>query len=518
MTKQTRALILYLVYGFCLTLTLTFGTMISNRISKEMKFSVDYWMHRSNITDVKVDQSFDEPLAVDKTYYPTYTAKGSVGSDAGLVFEALDDTIVVNKNTGSFRGVRTDADVTTGRIRIISRYDLDFEKIITVRFEKRYPSEFQVHWFMPSIGVDSQTAYVGIPIYLYTHITSDEFYSEDDFNVAYDPAYFELNQDGSIVPIQPTPEGETRTLQFTYGDGSAKTTKGLVVLPSPATESFDEVRFFEDSGEKLSTTVQNDFSLLFFQNGVPVYSDYMLTFDEPNIKYTHAQTPYFTKAGTYAMTITLPNGFSKTVPVDVKNIINLPTLDVSEDKIIRVTVLDKYTFDYSFPSETTYRQLKFEYNKSVLTLTNSGGAITLSGNRAGETTLKVIVDDGYQRVEESYRVIVTDAHTIKTKLANNLSYMVSKGGHLFGFFVLAFFALHLARNLSVHSFLIRFGIYNACGMFFAVLTEFIQFFMSTRDASLRDVVIDMIGFCIGTFVAVPLFAILGRLINGKRRL
>ena len=520
MRKRILALILYLTYGLVLTYALSFGRPTANLIYTSIQSKLDVWLHDVEIEDVEMSLSSEEVYPVGKSYAPKYTVIGDVKSDAGLVFTSLDDTVVVGA-TGSFRGVRTDDVQTTGRIRITSKYDPDFEKIVTLQFEKKYPSEFSLQWFSKSVGYNSVKAYVGIPLYLYTSIPSDVIYSEKDYTVEYDSTYFELVNGNCLMPIRETPRGETVTLRYVYGNGDYRETAELRIYPTPVVERFDEIYFGKEKADGAALTVKKGQTVYLYKDGKRVYSDYTITADASAGMTISSKVPSvsFNKPGTHAVTVTLPNGYSQTVTVHVQNKMAYPTfVGMSPDVPIELTALDKYTFSYTFPKDVTYKTLTYEYDKELLTVRHNSREIYLTGKRAGETTLKIVLDDGVQRLEEVYSIVITDEHVFWTMLRENISDVVTKGlGHMGGFFGLAFFSLNLFRALALRRRLLRWGGYVCSGLFFALLTEFIQFFMPKRDCSLADVGVDMFGFLLGTLVAMGCTVAVVKLVGRIRK-
>ena len=378
MKRRVTALVLFLLYGAFLTYMITFGRETANMIQGFLKEEIDSAMHDVTVTDVEINLSFEETYLVERTYYPQYTAIGDIKHDAGLVFEALDDTIIVGSN-GSFHGVRTDQTLTTGRIRITSSFDLDFEKVVTVRFEKKYPSEYKVNFYQRSVGVNPKKIYVGIPLYLYSSVSSGVLYSEKDYTIEYDPAYFEQVGKNCVIPIRATEAGEQITLRYVYGNGDSKETVKMTIHSTPEVESFDEIYFSKENVEETSFLVNTASTVYLYRDGKRVYSDFEIIAPEAaGLKYNSLKNPYFTNPGTFDVTFRLPNGFSKTVKVTVHNLLEYPTFEgMHPEEPIQLTLKDKYTFSYYFSKGMTYRKLNFEYDESMLTVSTSGNVLTL---------------------------------------------------------------------------------------------------------------------------------------------
>ena len=521
MRKKMIAIILYVTYAFLLTACLSFGRPLASKVHQTLKSKLDLWMHDVEIEDVEMSLSAEDVYLVGKSYAPKYTVTGRFKSDAGLVFTSLDSDTLVVGSAGSFRGVRTDQTHTTGRMRITSKYDPDFEKIVILQFEKKYPSEFSLQWCSKSVGYNSAKAYVGIPMYLYPSVPSDVPYSEKDYTLEFDPTYFEQVASNCLLPIRETPRGEKVAVRYVYGDGTACETAALRIYPTPLVEEFDEIRFGKENANGLSLKVNSGQKLYLYKNGKRVYSDYTVTADPTaGMKISYGGTSVsFSKPGTHTVTVTLPNGYCHTVTVNVYNVMAYPTFEgMSPDAPIQITVLDKYTFTYQFPKGVTYKTIKLEYDKNLLRVTQNSRELALTGRRAGQTSLRITLDDGVQCFEETYTVVITDEHAFGTLLWRNISKIVTEGlGHMGGFFVLAFFAFHLFRTLAIRRCLLRYGGYLLSGLWLAGLTELIQFFMPARDCSLSDVGVDMTGFLLGTLVAMGFTVAVVKLVGRIRK-
>lgn len=502
--KKFFAIALYLVWGCILVLGLTFGGDIAVDMILSLREFTDAALHHVNITDVQIDLNLEERFLVEKYVYPQYTAVGDIEGDPGLQFETLDPNIIrsISKTSGYFCGARTEQEKTSGRIRITSQYDPDFEKIITVHFEKKYPQNFEARYIVKSSGALAKNAYVGVPIYTYMQVKSGEIYSERDYEIVYNPEYFKLVNEYTVVPIKETPEGEDISLTYVYGNGASSETKSFVIKPTQDTQVFDEIRLNGENAEGYEVKRGYSQFITLFKEGKKVVTDYEIIAENPEaVNLSLTGYVQFIKAGAQTFTICLPNGFSKRVTIDVYNIIEFPTISGVEpnaDGFVECKEEESLKFNYEFDKDVTYKMLSFEYDKEILTLTRGNGTFSLKGRKAGETTVKVILDDGEQYFEEIYKVRVLEDKSILKFIRQNSANLVSKGiGHMGGFFVLALFTVNMLRFFKVKGSFRRILFCSVCGGVFAVLTETIQFFIPLRSPSFTDIFIDMGGFYLG---------------------
>ena len=509
-TKKTIAIILFVVWTCFLTWSLTIGwSMIS-----DVRFAFEGYLtsltHHVRIDDVlmEVETDTEDWFAVGKAYTPTYTAVGDINGDAGLVFEALDDNIsYINKTTGSFRVGRPEQDEAYGRIRITSKYDLDFEKIITLHFKKVYPEEFNAIYWVKTSGWSAKKAYVGVPLYTYTSVKTVGT-TEKDYEVIYDPEYFKETDEYTLVPIKVTPEGEKVSLRYVFANGVSGDTIEFEIVEPIKVEKIDEVYVglnTHDTSIKISAT----HTINLYADGERIHDDYEIISQNPEaIRITRGDAVQFLKAGKQTLTFRLSNGVSKTVTVDVYNVFEFPTITtptLNNEGAITCREGKSVEFLCEFPQGVTYQTLSFEYDKEIISLQKSGNKFTVKGLKKGETTVKVILDDGVEHVEKTYRIQVKTNYNPLDFLKKHKENIIGKGfGHIGGFAVLALLAANLARYIKrgkgVKKLLFCFG----WGVSVAVLTEIAQSFIPLRSASIVDILLDISGVLFGYLLSCGL--------------
>ena len=506
--KKYIAILLFAIWACFLTWALTFGSSEVTDMRLALRDYVESLSHHVEIEDVVMETKTQGVFAVEKIYSPTYTAVGDIDGDAGLRFEALDDTInYINKTTGSFRGDRKEQINTEGRIKITSKYDKDFEKIITVQFKKVYPEEFSALYTVKTSGSSAKTAYVGVPIYTSTSVKTSG-YTEKDYTIEYDAEYFQQVSEYTLVPIKATAEEQTVSLRYVYGNGASAETKEFSIAEASDVDRIDEIKFGkneEGASIKRSTT----HTMALYTDGEKIHADYEVIAEDPDaIKITRGDSIQFLKAGKQTLTFRLPNGVSKTVTVDVYNIFEFPTItspQANDSGVIVCKEGETVTFTYTFPKDVTYKTLSYEYNSKVISLSKGSNQFKVKGVKAGETVIKVVLDDGVEHAEATYRVQVKKNYNPLALLEKHKENIIGKGlGHMGGFAVLALLAANLARYVKCRRGLKKFIFCTCCGLIFSVGTEFAQSFIPNRSASATDVLLDLCGFYIGFLVACVL--------------
>ena len=502
--NKRLAIALYLGFGILLTLVLTFGKSVSHNIVDTISAEAS----RVEIEDVSVELA--DSYLVGKTVAPSYTAIGRIGGDPCLKFEALDDTLTVDKRTGEFKGVRTDADRTEGRIRISSDADSDFEKIITVSFEKKYPESFEAKYIVKSVGGGASYTRVGVPISTYLKIPSGLAYSESEFEIIYDPEYFVKIDKSHVMPIKETPEGVKVALTLKLKNGDTATTGSFTIKAEKAVSDFDEIRLTNKSS-KPDGTVGSNYFLALYKNGKKLATDYTVSFAKKRASVNSVDGILFKKAGEEQITVTLPNGYSQTLTVNISNVVAAPTLPEAEDGILKLYTKNEVTLPLKFDKSATYDKVSLEYDSELLTASVKDGILTIKGTKLGESTLKLIVDDGSLRDERTYTVKTVIDTNLSRIIKNSTSIFVHKVlGHICGFALLALFSLNMFAFFKKRRPVLRFLHYSACALLFAAATELIQLYMPKRSSSFTDILIDMTGYYLGTLLLYPIFKLCAR--------
>ena len=511
-TGKKIAVVLYFIWASFLVVALTFGSDLEGFLINALRSGIDGIVHNVQIDDVVMDVDVEEPFMVGKYITPKYTVKGRVDGDAGLRFKSLDDTIKsVGLTTGSFMGVKTEKDQTEGRIEITSIYDLDFRKELTLRFEKKYPQEVTARYIVKSQGAMARKVYLGIPMYAYISVAPGETYSERDFEVVYDERYFEEIDTYIYRPIKETPEGEEVSLSYVFKNGKVAQTQNFTICATPVVEAVDEIRLGQNNADGLEVKRNSSQFLTLYKDGKRVYSDYELSFSDPDAVKEAPTTSYlqFTKIGPQTITVRLPNGFEKSFSVNVYDLIKFPEITppkANEGGMYECAKGETIEFSYEFEKGLTYMTLQFEYDKTVVTLLRQGTTFSFKGLKPGETEVKIVLDNGVEHFEESYKIKVNPSFNILEYIKTQSGNIVGKVlGHFCGFMVLAFFSMNMARYMRFDSEVSNFVFLTVCGLAVALLTEMLQMFMPMRSPLLSDVIVDMGGFYLGLLLAsVPL--------------
>ena len=499
--KARLAVILYAVYALALVLIITFATDVSANII----YRIEIMFSKKNITDLAVDIAPDTELLAGKYYYPQYTVKGIRRGGTGLQYTSLDERLTVDESGRMMASTDFDGDSFVGRVSVTSYYDKDFEKVFCFTFVKKYPESFTVSYAVKGSGeIDGQLT-VGVPVHVFTRIAPGSEYNVSDRRIIYDTEYFTEGPQGSLVPVRATDEGEQLAFTVEYGNGARASSVSFAVTEAVLPTDFDTVllngvsadSFVGYKGESVSVTIVKD--------GVPVATDYTLSLaTKGDANRDGRGGMYFLTVGDKQMTVTLPGGYERTVCFGIRNRILLPTLkdeSARQTHVLNVLTTDVKTYAFYFDGAVTYDEISYDWDSDMIHFNPESRAFTVDPRtgKLGTTEIRLVIDDGYTRVEDVYTVRIKRDMRIMSVISQNVSGFVSKVlGHMALFGVLAIVSMNMFKYVSLPVGWRRFTLYTLTGLSVAVLTELIQLFMPNRTAGVGDVIIDMSAFSLGT--------------------
>lgn len=519
--KKSIAVTLYVTYAIFITLFIVFGTSVSTAAINMVKS----YLYAREITDVELNIDPNEPLPFGQTYYPIYTAVGDV-YDAALKFESLDpDKLKVADNGAIYAYNNCENDTTEARMRITSEYDKDFEKIVTFHFYKQYPTEFSVSYSAKSYNSNSASIPLGIPVYVYANIPTDVKYNVYQYEILYDETYFtQSDKDNALIPIATTPEGVTTSFTLRYANGAEAESKPFSISNqiSQAT-AIDEIRINGKSINEYAMVVSRWAKLTLYYQGEQVHSDYAVSFkkgEDGDINRAHSIG--FASPGNKTVTVTLPNGFSETFTIQVRNVLSLPTLKDEElIKTHHITILnsEKPRYYYAFPDDVTCKKIvATRYDETLVTITATDTYFAITPKKPGQTDFSLRVSDGYEELWMHFTLDIKEDTSLSFFIIDNVGKIVAKYiGHLTLFVILSWLALNMFRYIQTKNRIIRFIRYTLCALPIAAITEYWQTFIPMRTGSVEDALVDMGSYYLGTLIALVAIALYKRFKNRRAR-
>lgn len=503
MNKQ-KALIIYVLFAVVLVLVLSFGTDVAKGLVADIKeYVLGY-----DITDVELALDPDQPLTANNTYQLDPKPIGSFSGSGDLKLESSEHTILHIDSAGKITTFPAfDGPEATVEVTITSAQDRNFSKTLRFTVKKEYPKDFDCHFIVKGYDVSISEIAVGMVVYPYANPRNSGSDVSNEFEVIYNDEYFRYDEnENGYIAIKETPVSESICFTIRYPDGREGNTKSFSIIPYTQIDSFDEVRIFAtgENADGLNYTCDKLYIFQLFKDGSPVQSKVDITCSmEGNLITNPNGRSFFKDAGDCTLTFSLPNGFSKTISTPVRNILSLPTLDDKDfesGKSITIYAGESTTVNFTAASDSTYPTITVEAGEG-LEIAEYWRSFTLRASKPGKSHVKIVLDDGVERIEQTYTVEVIKDTRYGTMIKKFVQYFVSKVlGHLCFFGALGICAVNYLRYITTKRRIEWIGLVFALGLPWAGLTEFIQIFMADRTAALTDVLIDMSGYLLGALV------------------
>lgn len=500
------SIIVFTIYSIFLVLFITFGT---SAIQPIYSFLYNFII-KQEYKITKIEINLENEYLIERQYFLDYTVYPNKNIDYELKFESLTPEILTVTSDGYICGKRTNNEKTTGQIRITSKKDLEFEKIITVNFTKKYPTDLEIHLdqFYKQED-DTYITYLNFPINIrYTNITNNEI-TELVPIIEYDETIFKKDSSFTLTPINKTNE----TKVYIKQNNIIKEVKIKVIDMKDDLEmyeknsSFNKISLYQkdnNNNKEFIYYTGSDIFVDLFNNDFAIIVPYEITSSNEEILEITNGILSPKKIGTVDINISLENGFNKTYTLHIKNKLVLPTLEGIEikDGISNILIGEESLINFVFPYDTTYKQLEIICDEGKIRLTKiSDLQYKLVGLTESSSKIKIIIDDGEQKLEKEYTIIVKENKKVTHVIKSNLSMIVPKIlGHLAMFFVEGILAMWVALNYHSKKKLINIIIFASIGLILAMLTEIIQLFIPERSARVVDVLIDFTGYIIGLIV------------------
>lgn len=512
--------VLFLVWSICLVTVITFATNQAKQVFNALMKIVSLKTVKVEDVDLNVSQYY----IVGREYELKYTVYPQTTEDAGLKFESLDPDVFKVNGSSKIVGLRTEEENTSGKLRITSSSNPNFEKIIDLEFKKTYPASLSFGISKWKTTYDEKTkAYdwqKDVPIYLtYRLIEGQDAISETGVTFTYDEEYIEKVNDYKFIPRKETGDEATQ-ITCTTSNGKS-VTLNFRITPHTEVEAISAFSLLDANNNPMSTDeplLVGSNPKVYLKNGDDfVYTDYVLSSsDESILGFTSSDNIVLKKAGTVVLTVTVPNQekevtYSK--EITVTNQLNLPILSgdvIQEDGTIVLKYDTRAKITYSYPGNTTYRRMSIKLGSIGVSATdpNNLSYFYMRGLKIGDTTMTITVNDGFQELKQVYKVKVI-YEKVDGLSTSALSRIVSKYlGHMLFFMIDGFFAcwaflIHSTKRRRIRGILalLTAGLYLAC------LTEFIQYFIPGRNCCVEDVILDTTGYFVGAAIFLILWCI-----------
>ena len=527
---QRLSLIMCVTWSILLVLIITFGTTVSSKISK--KISQDVNDNKVHLKDVIVDVA--DYYVIEKSYLLKYEATPKAEENYGLIFTSLSEDVFTIDQSGYFVGKRLENDINEGILQITSEKYPEFKKTYKLTFKKIYPDDFKTKIYGGYENDDYYRAFLNVPIFVKPEIISSDTVTELSVSIDYDNNYFDY-QEVSKNYYKLTPKVDS----YAAGDDftAVETTIGLTVngvkkntvvqiIPSKNPTKIDEL-VFKDKNSKIYEDQENfyigdNLKLAAYVDGTELYGcPYKISSTNLDVvKIDSYNNIKIVGPGTTTIKYEIPNKTIYEKTITVRRTLKLPTIsdvEIDGDVIhIKAEERKKITINYGNLEEFTNVTfdavgINCEHRKF-----NSYDELYLLGYLGKTGTLNIVVDDGYNKLEKVYNIVVdknNKAPSVITRRINNFIHKVA--GHMAFFALEAFLAFWMFTNYHFKQKWLNVILYFLIGLFLGSLTEIIQKFMPGRSARVLDVIIDMGGYLVGCLAFLALYGII--LSNKKRK-
>ncbi len=208
----------------------------------------------------------------------------------------------------------------------------------------------------------------------------------------------------------------------------------------------------------------------------------------------------------YIIAYSMDYKYSITLPITIGNI--LPKFSLYDRRII---LGDPYKITINPTNKDSLTYSKYMYYSSDESIAEVDGLGNISAKKVGKTTISVVVDDGIERVEESF-VLTIDNKVIEDNIGSSFGKIIRKGiAHFLGFIVfgfISFFMFYLfIKSYYGYNNKLSLAVIGINGLVFAILTEVIQLASPGRDGTIRDVLLDYFGYTISFVVSLIILSI-----------
>ncbi|MBO4668324.1 MAG: hypothetical protein J5666_09425, partial [Bacilli bacterium] len=448
--------IAFFTWTVLMIVILTFGTTISVKISRLISRHVNE--KRVELRDVVVDVADFYPI--ETATYLTYKTDPANDEDYGLVFTSLTpEVFTVGEKNAQIMGLRTDNDTNTGVLQITSTRYPNFKKTISLTFKKTYPADFNIQIY-PQTDSEVYPSYLGIPIYVNCVLDLQGVVTEKEVVFQYDSTYFDKTElSKNYYKLTPKVSG------YTYGDefsaintkisylvNGVKKEQNITINPSLSPDALSSVYFGDATGAAYTDQehffVGDTLKLVTCIEGLPSNKVYC-ALSSSNTKVLNVDSSGNIKpvgAGSATLTVTIPNGTKYNLPVTIRNHIALPKLVGAEyDESGAILLKAEERKKIQIVASGTYLEMNITFTSDSIVYEDSElaefGYIYLTGNINQKGTLKIVVDDGFEKKTKTYKVVVEKNELAPTEVAKTINTAFHKGaGHMAFFMLEAFLA------------------------------------------------------------------------------
>lgn len=331
-------------------------------------------------------------------------------------------------------------------------------------------------------------------------------YGNDTYNInVKDEAIIKPINNELSLEISPLSNNELYLLDYDYVFSKEDDPNDYSVLV--------KAKFLDESltNKEIKWSISSNISAIlapykYDDNGYPIYKD-----EEGN---SCIRVCGYRKAGDVILSATsyADNSLSETLSLNVKEA-TPESFNISLDNDLSLMVGDQKILSATFTPKNTHNTAISAVcdNNDVISITNNNSSsITLSANNIGNAKINV-TSIANPSLTKTINIKVEAAPYINDDNFGDFHSFIRKfAGHFSLFLITAvvgfifFFSYHNEYKKIKWTLLIS----CSSGLFLAIISEFIQYFIPSRTGTVLDVCIDFIGYVVGTFIVFGIISLI----------
>lgn len=497
MKSKKIAIILFVTWTIILFLTLTFGLSLSKYAQRTGKKLIKKIKNEEIYQLETVEPDIRDYYVPNESGYLNLNKIPETDENVNFKFEVLTPNILEMEKGSYFTCKDISCDEEIGKIKITSPDFPNFQKIVEIKIKKEYPTNFEVYQKLDKSKSSKIVVNVGEPLLL-DYFIENKRCTEKTLLFTYDDAFFEKVTDLKYIPLK---TGKTKITVESLNH--IKKEIEIEIKDAVFNDvTITDIKLFNNNQVIPVNTkliVGNSYYFELFENETKVNINYQITSSNSDvISISDNDNLVINKAGSSRITIKHKDKVISEFNLETKNIIELPKLYINNELIednFEIVVTVGTSVHYSFSNNVTYKDIKVESldKNTEIDNRNRQNYFVVTGNKKGIKEFKIIIDDGFQNIEHTYKInFIVDFNN--PSLHNTLlNFIITKFGHFIFFAIEGILMLNLLCKLD-KSKKYKVTVFILLGVLISFSSEFFQSFMPDRSASLFDACFNFASF------------------------
>lgn len=510
--KKITSIIMLAIWSVIIIVVLTFGSSVGRKIQKYLS-SILIDKKANDIIEISdINIEVNEYYLVGKNYQIKVKPIPYTEVDLGLIYQSLDPNIFTVDSNGVISGVRNSDKETIGSLEITSSKFKNIKKILTLKFKKEYPSDFQFYIVKNDDNLNKDTVFINSPVYLNYDFSNSVPFSEDECFVDYDKKMLKKINDNKFIPLK---TGKT-TIRCSTSNNIVREIDLNIIENPTLNYNIDDIKILNNKNEMYNKNdgyfnvfIDEISNIKLYNKQNQIFTNYEIkSSDNSILTINNFDELVYKKAGKVVISIIVNDQIIGKIPINIKAHISIPSIsgiNIDNDLIILDNEIPKQIY-YNFSSNEKGLITKLLFDEQFIDLESKiNNCYHIVPKKVGKTYLKVIVTDGIETIEKDYNIVIQKNRNSSKEITNKVTIFVSKFiGHWYLFLIEAVLAFWMLKNLNIKKEIINIIIFISIGLSIASITELIQYFIPGRNGCIEDVIFDLIPYiltaCICQFV------------------